>query len=181
MNINIYIKELSKSIYPNLQISKEVVEELNKWNEKIAKHLVDIADKITTLERKHTIGPREVQGATRIFLPVSLENQAVMKATRAVTFSVQVAGITERTSATEKAGLIFSVPRFNRLLRSSTNLRVSKFSPVYLTAVMEYLTSEVITGMGNKTISDNRVKMTIDDLQYAIKRREVLKKVTNCS
>lgn len=68
-------------------------------------------------------------------------------------------GRKKRISRSQKAGLMFPVGKVHRLLRNRLCKRISKYSAVYLTAVLEYLTAEILEMAGNaaKDFRKNRI------------------------
>lgn len=70
-----------------------------------------------------------------------------------------------------RAGLSFPVGRIHRLIKGyiSHNMRVSGSAGVYVAAVMEYLTAEVMELAGNTTKELNTKRITPRHLQLAIR------------
>ena len=78
-------------------------------------------------------------------------------------------------SRSSRAGLLFPVSRVDRHLRSGRYAkRVGSSAPVYLAAVLEYLTSEILE-LASKAAKDNKkVRITPRHLQLAIRSDEEL-------
>ena len=74
-----------------------------------------------------------------------------------------------------KAGLQFPVGRIRTMLRRTTNTkRVGKGAPVYLAAVLEYLTAEVLELAGNAARDNKRTRITPRHIQLAVRNDEEL-------
>ena len=75
-----------------------------------------------------------------------------------------------------KAGLILPIARVNKKLKKRIE-RVGQGAPVYLTAVLEYISGEVIE-LALKSAGDRQVKrITAKDLSYAIRSDKELNKL----
>ena len=77
-----------------------------------------------------------------------------------------------------KAGLKFPVGRIHRLLkRGSYANRIGAAAPVYLAAVMEYLTAEILELAGNAARDNKKHRINPRHLQLAIRNDEELNKL----
>ena len=90
------------------------------------------------------------------------------------------AGTTEKasTSRSARAGLTFPVGRVHRLLRRGNYAqRIGSGAPVYLTAVLEYLTAEILELAGNAARDNKKSRIIPRHLQLAIRNDEELNKL----
>ena len=81
-------------------------------------------------------------------------------------------------SRTVRAGLQFPVGRIHRYLRKGNFAkRVGSGAPVYLAAVMEYLTAEILELAGNAARDNKKMRVIPRHLQLAIRNDEELNKL----
>ncbi|XP_069491705.1 histone H2A-like [Ambystoma mexicanum] len=81
-------------------------------------------------------------------------------------------------SRSSKAGLQFPVGRVHRLLRKGKYAeRVGSGAPIYLSAVLEYLTAEVLELAGNAARDNKKSRILPRHLQLAIRNDEELNKL----
>uniref|UniRef100_A0A452V5D7 Histone H2A n=1 Tax=Ursus maritimus TaxID=29073 RepID=A0A452V5D7_URSMA len=77
-----------------------------------------------------------------------------------------------------RAGLQFPVGRVHRLLRKGNySERVGAGAPVYLAAVLEYLTAEILELAGNAARDNKKTRIIPRPLQLAIRNDEELNKL----
>lgn len=77
-----------------------------------------------------------------------------------------------------RAGLQFPVGRIGRFLKNGRYAdRIGSAAPVYLAAVLEYLTAEILELAGNAAIENKRVRIIPRHIQLAIRNDEELNKL----
>ncbi|XP_062892515.1 late histone H2A.2.2-like [Mobula hypostoma] len=81
-------------------------------------------------------------------------------------------------SCSSRAGLQFPVGRVHRLLRKGNYAeRVGAGAPVYLAAVLEYLTPEILELAGNAARDNKKTRIIPRHLQLAVRNDEELNKL----
>ena len=82
------------------------------------------------------------------------------------------------TSRSAKAGLQFPVGRIARhMKRSRVASRIGAGAPVYLAAVLEYLTAEILELAGNAARDNKKTRIVPRHLQLAVRNDEELNKL----
>ena len=82
---------------------------------------------------------------------------------------------TKTKSRTARAGLQFPVGRIHRYLRKGNySARIGSGAPVYLAAVIEYLTAEILELAGNAARDNKKARVIPRHLQLAIRNDEEL-------
>nr|XP_061783194.1 histone H2A-like [Nerophis lumbriciformis]XP_061783195.1 histone H2A-like [Nerophis lumbriciformis] len=77
-----------------------------------------------------------------------------------------------------RAGLQFPVGRVHRLLRKGRyGKRIGAGAPVYLAAVLEYLTAEILELAGNAARDNKKTRIIPRHLQLAVRNDEELNKL----
>ena len=83
-----------------------------------------------------------------------------------------------KKSRSSRAGVQFPVGRIHRLLRNGNySERVGAGAPVYLAAVLEYLSAEVLELAGNAARDNKKSRIIPRHLQLAIRNDEELNKL----
>jgi histone H2A len=85
---------------------------------------------------------------------------------------------TKAVSRSNKAGLQFPVGRIHRHLRNGNFAdRIGAGAPVYLAAVLEYLSAEVLELAGNAARDNKKTRINPRHIQLAIRNDEELNKL----
>ncbi|XP_009556210.2 histone H2A-beta, sperm [Cuculus canorus] len=87
-------------------------------------------------------------------------------------------GAVQKKNKSHKAGLQFPVGRIYRLLRNGnyTN-RVSPGAAIYLAAVLEYLSAEIMELAGNAARENKKARITPRHIQLAVRNDDELNKL----
>lgn len=81
----------------------------------------------------------------------------------------------KQTSRSNRAGLQFPVGRIHRHLRNGGYAdRIGAGAPVYLAAVLEYLTAEILELAGNAARDNKRTRIIPRHIQLAVRNDEEL-------
>ena len=87
-------------------------------------------------------------------------------------------GKTKAVSRSTKAGLQFPVGRMSRFLKKGKYAtRVGAGAPVYLAAILEYLTAEILELAGNAARDNKKTRIVPRHIQLAVRNDEELNKL----
>ena len=87
-------------------------------------------------------------------------------------------GKAKAVSRSAKAGLQFPVGRMSRFLRKGKYAtRVGAGAPVYLAAILEYLTAEILELAGNAARDNKKSRIVPRHIQLAVRNDEELNKL----
>lgn len=175
-----YIHKVLKLVHPDSGITQKAASQLNEMIIVIANAIYKESLNLVLLCKKQTISSREIQSSVRILLPGELARHAVGEGTKAITkFNASESSEDDNKKSKKKAemrehraGLIFSVSKCEKYLRGkgASSFRVGSGAPIYLAAVLEYLTAEILELGGNSARDNNKV---------IIKTRHIFLSITN--
>ena len=87
-------------------------------------------------------------------------------------------GDKKSTTKSKKAGLQFPVGRIGRFLKKGKYAaRVGGGAPVYLAAILEYLTAEILELAGNAARDNKKTRIVPRHIQLAVRNDEELNKL----
>nr|7WLP_A Chain A, Histone H2B type 1-O,Histone H2A type 1-D [Homo sapiens] len=172
---SIYVYKVLKQVHPDTGISSKAMGIMNSFVNDIFERIAGEASRLAHYNKRSTITSREIQTAVRLLLPGELAKHAVSEGTKAVTKYTSSKKAKTRSS---RAGLQFPVGRVHRLLRKGNySERVGAGAPVYLAAVLEYLTAEILELAGNAARDNKKTRIIPRHLQLAIRNDEELNKL----
>ncbi|NWT91268.1 H2A protein, partial [Urocynchramus pylzowi] len=90
-------------------------------------------------------------------------------------------GSASKKSKSARAGLQFPVGRVHRLLRRGKYAdRIGSGAAIYLAAVMEYVTAEILELAGNAAHENKKTRILPRHIQLAVRNDEELNKLFDC-
>ena len=85
-------------------------------------------------------------------------------------------------SMKEKTGVTFPIPRVQRLLkRDRLNQRIARSSAIVMTAVMEYITSEILELAGSVAVDGHKKRIVPRHISLALMQDDELAKIVSGS
>lgn len=185
-----YIHRVLKQVYPDTHITKSGVECIDSILRTLATQLSKDAYIFTQGTEKKTLSSKEVLYATRAMFSGELQKHAEHEGVKAIDkFNKSMKDKKSPKPNKEskpvmretRAGLLFSVSLAEKFLRGFGRVKynVGAGASVYLAAVLEYITAELIELSGNICKDDKKTNITIRHIYLAISSDEELNNLIN--
>lgn len=171
---NSYVYKVLKQVHPETGISKMAMGIMDSFCNDMFRRIADEALFLAEANSKKTLTSREIQTAVRLVLPGELAKHAVSEGTKAVTKYT----CSEKGNQSFRAGLQFPVGRVKRFLSEHVKIRVGAGAPVYLSAVLEYLSAEILELSGNAARDNKKARIIPRHVLLALRNDEELNKLT---
>jgi histone H2A len=174
-----YVYKVLKQVHPDTGISKQAMAIMHDLVSDMFARILNGAMELCEVNNKTTLTSRDVQTAVRLELPGELAKHAVSEGTKAVTKFSMTDGARGGRAQTRaaRAGLQFPVGRIHRFMKAKWHGRVGGGAPIYLSAVLEYLSAEVLELAGNAARDNKRVRIIPRHILLAVRNDEELNKM----
>jgi histone H3/H4 len=169
----IYISKVQKQIAENCGITLNAKQQLNSFLCFLCKHICNIVRELTLFSKKKTISEKEIINSLNIILSAELLKNSIIEGEKAVNI---FKNNEKKGSRQTKAEIIFSPSIIEKFLRdfSNSKLMISSSAPVFLSAVFEYLTYEILDISTIYCKDNDRARITIRDMQISVRSDEEL-------
>ena len=164
-----YIYKVLKQVHPNIGMTKDAKEYTNKL---IHKLLDELFREITIIMgKKKTISAKEVEKAVQLLI---ISRHGLSEGYKALSkYKAAEQGREGKKLGRENqsalAGLTFPIPRVTKKIRQAfPKNRVGKYSSIFLTAVLEYITAEILEVAGNISLDESKKRITTDYIKKGI-------------
>jgi len=172
---DVYIKKILKQVHPDAGITKDALFQTNTILNLTANKIASESLRLCRVDKKSTVSAKHVSQAVRLVLTSELAKHSISDIYKAITKASSVGKI---TTDRRLAGLTFSPTRVGRFMSDHSG-RTGVNAKIAITAVIEYLSEELLELGGNVTKSDNKINMTERHLFLAIADDEELFKFIN--
>lgn len=175
----IYISKVLKHISPESGLTFAAKKQLSSCVCIIAKILSHKVEELTRIAKKKTSSEKEVQNAVKIVFAGSLAINALSEGAKALA-KYNEEDI-KHSSRQDKAGILFPPSVSEKFLRKFgvNKMMITKQAPVYLASVLEYLIADILELSSTRTKDENRVRITIKDLELSVQTDEELSRLFN--
>jgi histone H2A len=172
----IYISKVLKQVCDNSGITLNCKQQLNSALCIITKHISNTALNIVIASKKKTITAKEISSAIKMTFSGILLDNSLNEGNNAIQ---NYKDFDKKEIQEEKlllckqikAGVIFSPSLVEKFLRQFGYIKimVNSLAPVYLAAVLEYLTYEILD-ISNELCKENKkVRINIRDMELAVR------------
>jgi histone H2A len=174
-NFNIYIKKVLKQVDPGKHISQQCSFQLNALLNYLGDKISQLAITLAQTEKKKTVTARDIQISETMILGRELAKYANKEGIKAVT-NYKSSTKKKGNRPVDRAGIVFPPVRARHLIEKNLpkHFHIGDAAPVYLAAVLEYLTAEFIQQTGNCTRDNNMNTLTLSCLYKATYNDEEL-------
>lgn len=177
-----YISKVLKNVSTDHGITANAKQQLNSAVCIIAKVLANTATHLTVVSKKKTMSEKEVLNAVKLVFSGTLIETASRQAQDSLQkFDTDDA---KHSSRQDKAGILFPPSISEKFLRNFgfSKIMVTKRAPVYFAAILEHLVMDILTNASKMAKENNRVRITIRDLELTVRTdRELVKLFEKCN
>lgn len=183
-----YISKLAKRVNPDISLTGESAVELNNLNKYLLEMLMQKVNANVNRQSKKTATAKEVEYAVKLAFPMELRKHAISEGSKAIqTYEAAAKDRASQRKPGEQlkpvlksslANIVFPITRIENIMRElSTADRVSKGAPIYMAAVLEYITSEILELSWNFTVNNKKKRITPRHITLAVQDDAELKKL----
>tara|TARA_B100000073_G_scaffold348353_1_gene366644 strand:+ start:2418 stop:3569 length:1152 start_codon:yes stop_codon:yes gene_type:complete len=175
-----YISKVLKEISSESGITNNAKQQLNSILICFSKIIANNAIELTELAGKRTLSEKEVSSAVQILLSGELKDHAISEGNSSIekfTNNTKDKG----SSRQSRAGIHFPPSVTEKFLRKfdTSNMMVTNKSPIFMAAVVEYLCMEILDQSVNQSKTNNRVRLTVKDVELAVRNDRELNMLFN--
>jgi histone H3/H4 len=161
----IYIAKVLKNVSSQNGITSNAKQQLNSFLCIFLKEISSMVTELTIISKKKTISVKEVKNALDIILFGELLNCCLSEGEKACdSFSIETKG-----SRHTRANIIFPPSLIEKFLRNCSKFYISSLTSVYIAAVLEFITFEILDISVKNCKERKRNRITVRDMELAIR------------
>ena len=185
-----YISKVLKLIAPDDGITSNAKQQLNGALCFLAKRFSDVAVQLTLISGKKTLSIKEIRNSISSVVEGELKTDILNFSSKALELFHSAFLDDEKTKKKnnsrrqDRAGIIFPASVSERFLRNFGfgQVMITKETPIFLASALEYITKTILLLASTSSKNNNRVRITIRDLELSIKQNRDLSTLFNkCS
>jgi histone H2A len=169
-----YINRTLKNVSGN-EITNNARQQLNSVLIHFTRIASENAVNYAEITKKKTVSIQEIRGAVELMFGGKLQELAVAQGVAAVqTYEEDQKESSEKTgkktkSRQTRAGIVFPPSVIERFLRNFgySKIMITNTAPVFLAAVVEFFTVQILEGACEITKNNRKVRITVRDLELA--------------
>lgn len=181
INFKKYISHVLHQLHPDTQISANVKELINSLLNNVGNKIASEAVFLTGHCGGKIVSKRAMESSVKLNITAELARHALIEGRKAcIKYEGTNAGSTRKPiTAAKRAGIQIPPSRARKLIENnlSKGFSISQMGCVYLAAVLEYLSAELLELSGNAARDNRRSTINSRHLQYAVHNDEELNKL----
>lgn len=174
----LYIVKSLGQVSPENGINTDAKQQLNTALCILCRKISDQALALTEYAHKKTISAKEIQNSLKVLISGELLKNSMNQGARAVEnfeeynqTKITLATKLPSCSRSNKADIIFPPPILDKFLRRMgySKILVTSYAPVYLAAVIEYITAEILNISSLKAQEGRKSRITVRHMELGIR------------
>jgi len=174
-----YISKVLKQVSEKSGITSNSKQQLNSALYIITKSISTMVLNLTEISKKKTLSDKEVSNAVKIIFSGDLSVNAIHEGCKSVDKFNTISS--NGSSRQGKAGIIFPPSICEKFLRmfGYSKIMVTNTAPICLAAILEYFSAEILILASKSANDNNRIRITIRDLQLSVGNDKELSSLFN--
>lgn len=168
-HFEIFISKVLKNISDSKGgITSNAKQQLNSFLYILTKDISYKSLELAIYGKKKTISCREIKSSVEILLPGYLLENSISEGEKAIT---EFKNSNKKGTRQNKADIIFPPSMVEKFLRNFgfSKIMITKLASVYLAAILEYITYEILDLALNNCKENKRARITIRDIVLIVK------------
>ena len=164
-----YISKVLNHTSPNNGITSNAKQQLNSVICILGKEISKLSIQLTEISKKKTISHKEIINTIKIIFRGDLSINSIRESEKSIHNFTKINS--SGGSRQGRAGNVFPPSIAEKFLRNFgySKIMVTSTSPVCLATILEYFTAEILTSAVKYSNHDNRIRITIRDLELTVR------------